>query len=204
MSEVRLPSYFEHAKEWGDKTSGVFPFAYDSEGKTFLVGESKISLEDFDPYVFSPDADAADTHEISFDDITEHPLMIPTISGVIGGPKLHKWASENSEQMANEAFEVMHSAFVSLSRPEALGDIPKESDPAGFMGFAAGVREEGAIVLQVFGNCACMGVSQNGLFIHEGMENGFGQYELHNADSQVQRASLYAGIGHLARLAGKE
>jgi hypothetical protein len=71
------------------------------------------------------------------------------------------------------------------------------------MGFASRILEEGRINLQVWGDCACLGSAYGGLF-RDVMEKGFVEYELHNADSQVQRAALYAGIGHLAHLASSE
>lgn len=200
MTERGLPSYFETKRnKWDEAVSGLLPFQYDADNREFQIGETSIELAEFDPYKFTPDVDEDDAGNIPIDQMHEHPLMISVMSGVIGGPKLHEWATANSQVLAKEATEVMHQAFVSLIDEEFASEVKNET--AGFMGFDAGVRENGGVVLQVFGNCACLGVSQDGLFVYDGMENGYGQYELHNADNQPQRASLYAGIGHLARLA---
>lgn len=200
MTEAKVPGYFETKRDhWSEPNSDLLPFEYDAEGQEFKVGETPIKLAEFDPYKFSPHIEKDGAGSILIDQMHEHPLMIPIMSGVIGGPKLHDWAVGNSERVAKEATEVMHKTFVSLIDEEFASEVKNET--AGFMGFDAGVRENGGIVLQVFGNCACFGVSQDGLFVYDGMEHGYGQYELHNADSQAQRASLYAGIGHLARLA---
>lgn len=200
MTEAKVPGYFETKRDqWNEPNSDLLPFDYDANGQEFKVGETALELAEFDPYKSSPDVEEDGAGSIPIDKMHEHPLMIPTMSGVIGGPKLHEWATANSELVAKEATEVMHRAFVSLIDEEFASEVKNVS--AGFMGFDAGARENGGVVLQVFGNCACLGVSQDGLFVYDGMENGYGQYELHNADSQAQRASLYAGIGHLARLA---
>lgn len=196
MPKNGLPSFYEYLKEHG-KTTGLFAFDYDRDQQKFFIGGETTDLADFDPYSYSPDLEA-ENEEVSFDEMRDLPLMIPILSGVIGGPRLHQWAKENPDTLRETAVEIMHNAFTSLADEEFARDIKNE--PAGFMGFDSGVRQHGGIHLQVFGSCACMGVSQDGMFINEGVEKGFGQYELHNADSQAQRTSLYAGLGHIARL----
>lgn len=71
------------------------------------------------------------------------------------------------------------------------------------MGFSAGRRELGGIGVQVMGNCACMGPEVEGVFINDQFEHGFAEYGFHNADYSWQRASLCAGMGHMALLAEK-
>lgn len=202
MTEPKLPGYFETKKDkWNEPNSGLLTFHYDIDAQEFKVDETAIKLADFDPYKFSPDIEEHDAGSIPIDQMREHPLMIPIMSGVIGGPKLHDWVTEHPATWRQEVTDVMHKAFISLIDEDFAREVKNE--PAGFMGFDCGLLENGGVALQVFGNCACMGVSQDGLFISGGMEQGYGQYELHNADSQAQRASLYAGLGHLARLANE-
>jgi hypothetical protein len=87
-----------------------------------------------------------------------------------------------------------------LSNPD---ELPlQDEDGFGFMGFNAHLQENEGLRLQVFGNCACMGPEWPGDLIH-GVENEFAEYHLHNADTQAQRVSLYAGLGHLASLAAQ-
>jgi hypothetical protein len=201
-----LPSYFEYklANPIKDEDSGLYGFIYNEAELTFTIGRTTIPAKDFDPYRFSSlDLDDADDEAIELSGLTEQHAVLPDFSGVIGCPKLHDWVWENPEAL-HAARKVMHAAFSAvIDKPE---DFPFEDDEHGFMGFAAKLRqgngERGGLHLQVFGNCACMGPHFDGLFI-QGMEHGFAQYDLHNADLPAQRLGLYAGFGYLARLASE-
>jgi hypothetical protein len=190
-----VPEYFEYLRDAGEK-SRVYPLYYDESTKWFELGGLPIPLTDFDPYGMSPVSLGIEDRDLEIDELAYTPLMLPSFGPVIVGPKLHVWAYENPDRVANTA-RVMHEAFITfMDDPE---EIPFSND-GGFMGFAAGLREGGGIGLQVMGNCACMGPDPNGFLIRDRMEVGFAEYDLHNADSQAQRASLFAGLGHMARL----
>jgi hypothetical protein len=60
--------------------------------------------------------------------------------------------------------------------------------------------ESGGLHVQTLGNCACLGLAADGVMVR-GLQEGYGEYELHNADTTAQRVSLYAGLGHLAHMA---
>jgi hypothetical protein len=196
MTAVELPSYFEHMKTRGDSKSYLWPITYDSRARQFHIGSKSVQLTEFDPYEFSPDALGLEETDLEITEMALHPLMIPDFGSVIGGPKLHNWAARNPEHASREGIDAMYEALTSLVDGEG---ISKEAD--GHTGFDLQVRNQGALNLQVWGNCACLGVNLEGLLVVDGMEKGYAQYDLHNADTQAQRASLYAGIGHLARLA---
>lgn len=199
-----IPHYFEYLKEKGDR-SRVYPFAYDQSVQGFVIAKRTVALEDFDPHTFNFHELGLDGEEVDFDDLSEQALVIPSFGALIAGPRLHEWAKRHPREVA-AARQVMREAFRSLTADdELLADMLDEEgssdDPVGHLGFAASLRGEAAGVhLQVLGNCACMGPDPHGNYIEGQFEEGFAEYGLHNADSQAQRASLYAGLGHLAWL----
>ncbi|NNN21649.1 MAG: hypothetical protein HKL80_06565 [Acidimicrobiales bacterium] len=192
MSEI--PSFFNYLKSEGDK-SGLYPFAYVNEDKAFSIGDGKVALTDFDPYTFSSD-ELGLGDGIDIDEMPQQAALISIMGGVIIGPKLHEWVEANPKVLA-DTYKVMYEAYVAFL--DDLSQVPAERTTS-HMGFASGLREYGGIGLQVLGNCACMGPNPQSYYIDGQFEHGFGEYDLHNADSQVQRASLYAGLGHLAQL----
>ena len=114
MAEHPLPSYFETKRnKWDEPVSGLLPFQYDADNREFQIGETSVELAKFDPYKFMPDVDEDDAGSIPIDQMHEHPLMIPIMSGVIGGPKLHEWAAEHHDNWREEVTEVMYEAFKS-------------------------------------------------------------------------------------------
>lgn len=192
-----LPSYFEYRIDCGDD-SDLYSFMYDDSVQQFVVAGKTIAAEDFDPYTFNSYELKLNGNisPLDYDDMPNHAVLLPGHGAIIAGPKLHEWAANNPGEVTRAA-KMMHKLFTSLVEdPE---EIP--SSEGGFMGFASSLREGGGLHFQVFGNCACMGPDPCSGVINGQFEAGFVEYSLHNADSQVQRASLYAGIGHLARLA---
>jgi hypothetical protein len=198
MSEI--PEFYQYRKEEGEK-SHLHPFSYRNDDSVFEIAGVEIPLADFDPYSFNPYLPefGIDPDGIEIDDIPNHPALIPTFGNLLVGPKLHDWANQNTDQLLN-VFKVMHKAYA------AFYDDPSQisgEKGVGHMGFASGPREDGGIHLQVMGDCACMGPNYNSFYIRNQFENGYAEYDLHNADFQFQRASLYAGLGHLARRAAE-
>lgn len=190
----QLPSYFEHCRE-ADESSGLYPFAYDRQLKMFLAGDLPIDLHDFDPYQFNPHRLNIENDDIAVDEMSNNSLYLNQIGHLIAGPALHAWTAKNPVAL-KDTRTIMHQALTSFLDDESAQEI--SDSEGGHMGFAAGLREDGGIHLQVLGNCACMGPDPQALFIDNRFEHGYAQYDLHNADSQMQRASLYAGLGHLA------
>lgn len=192
-----LPSYFEHLKEAGD-SSGLQPFTYDASINSFLVSDKRVPAESFDPYVYNPYELGLEEEGLGFEEISRHSLIIPSFGRVIATPKFHSFIKENPKAVGS-AINVMKNAY------SKLGDIPEgfadEEVSYSHLGFAAGFLENGDLRLQVLGNCACLGPTPHGNYLHDKYENNFAEYDLHNADTQAQRTSLYAGLGHMAFIA---
>lgn len=199
----KIPRYFEECKADEDPSTELYPFLYDHSVKQFVISGITVALEDFDPYTFIRTASSLRGTGIDFDDMPKHALLMPSFGHVIAGPKLHEWIDANVVEAGGTARQVMFDAYKSLleNGDELLDEVEISKNSVGHMGFAAGLSEYGGIHLQVIGDCACMGASPYGYFIDDKFEEGFAEYDLHNADTQVQRASLYAGLGHIARLA---
>jgi hypothetical protein len=203
---TELPHYFEYqlALPPDKQNLDLYPFVYEAETMTFKIADETIPVTDFDPYKFIPDLDLGNAAKpINISESREYHALLPDMTGVIGGPKLHNFTLQNPD-VFESARRVMHDALIAVI--DGGSDIPFDEDEHGFMGYAAhNMGSEDSpqgIRFQVFGNCACMGVHQDGLYI-QGMEHGFVQYDLHNADLPAQRVGLYAGLGHLAKLASE-
>ena len=194
MSE--LTRFFE-SKKSQEKNTGVINFEFDAEYGYFIVGGEKIYPKDFDPFEPRSSIDK-DFIYADFDELTKKPLFLGIFGKLVGGPALHVFNRQNPEKLS-EVVPVMRSIY-----EEVLGEtLEQEGDDefVGFMGFACRVSEGGDLNLQVLGNCACIGINQHGLYTHDGIENGFVEYDLHNIDSDSQLVSIYAGMGHVSRLA---
>jgi hypothetical protein len=196
---AEIPSYFEFLKEQGEKTD-LYLFSYNRESRVFTIGEAEVALQEFDPYTFNPFALHLDRDGIEVNDIPNHPALLPGFGDIILGPKAHEWAQSHPHELA-ATFSVLYESYTSFFADTSF--IPTEADTS-HMGFAAGWREYGGIGLQVLGNCACMGPDPYSGKIKGMFEHGYAEYDLHNADTQAQRASLYAGLGHIARLTSEE
>jgi hypothetical protein len=194
-----LPEYFQHhARNHPDKKD-LYNLRYDAPRSLFLIGSVEIAAEDYEPHGFNPYAHGVQNKGIDTKRMAQYPLLLPGYYGrPIGGPRLHEYVASNPESV-EAAVKVMIDLFSRLE-PQIPAEDLKEG--GGFMGFNAYQNEDTSLRLQVFGNCACLGVSYPGVYL-EGVEKGFAEYDLHNADSQSQRASLYAGLGHLAFLASE-
>lgn len=194
----KVPGYFEYLQEAG-RGSGLSSFVYDQTARQFLIDDQTVALKDFDPYNYNPYVlNGIDYEGLPVTAMPETALLIPSHGGLIVGPNLHNWAQENIDSVL-AATDVMHEAYTQFVE-DSPDDISSERS-VGHFGFNAGLREDGGIHLQVLGDCACMGPDPHSHTIEGHFENGYAQYELHNADYPMQRASLYAGLGYLAFLA---
>jgi hypothetical protein len=197
----QLPEYFEYIRETGRETY-MFPFSYDETSQSFTIASKTIHVSDFDPYTFNAHELGIDDEEVPADEIENHALLLPIAGGIIVGPALNEWAAGNASKIW-PAVKVMYDSYASFyMNPE---DIPFDAGH-GHMGFSAHpLRDNQGINLQVLGNCACLGPLGISNIFRDQFEHGYALYELHNADSQAQRTSLYAGLGYVARIAtGKE
>lgn len=195
----KLPSYFERKIEEDDVVLPVFPFSYVESDSEFDIAGERISLRQFDPFEFS--GFHIEDKAIPYSRMTDYPVLIPGFGGLIAGPKLHDFAVQNSNALIDSS-RAMERAYFTLEPDHR--DTDTDYLGPGFMSFRAWVREHGGIGLQVLGNCACSGPDLHSYFIRDGIEEGFAEYDLHNTDTQAQRAAIYAGMGHLAFLAASE
>ncbi len=194
----KLPYHFEWVRNRRpDSRDDFFPLTYDVNTEMFTIATKDVALHEFDLYTFNYLEMGLSGKGIEINDALKYPALLPVIGNVILGPKLHEFAKEYPQEITDTA-NIMRTAFSSF-----LEDPSQVDDMGGHLGFAAGLRRDEGIHLQVMGNCACMGPDPNGIFPSR-FEEGFAEYFLHNADSQAQRASLYAGIGHIARLASEQ
>lgn len=194
----QIPEFFQYAGN-SDLGTTLQPFSYNAEDKSFVIAEQGIELGDFDPYgdVF---ADLVlDLKGIDVEEVGKHPLYIPIIPGsLIVTPSLHEWAENNVSALSN-CWEVIRDAYNAFGKFDSKSGLNKKASTS-HIGFASGLRETGGIHLQTMGNCACMGPRIDGNYFEGRFEYGYGEYDMHNADTQQERASLFAGMGHLARL----
>lgn len=197
MTELQLPYHFEELRA-DNRSSGIQPFSYVHEERVFQVGQTCIPVMEFDPYEYAPDDFGVDDTGIDVADIFKHPALIPSFGGVLGSPSFHDFVRSNPQDV-NDTHQVMREVFTMFGQVDEGVDKDESSDY--HLGFAANVNTDGDLRLQVFGDCACLTPDLYSLYIDDKYEAGFAQYELHNTPGPEQRASLYAGFGHLASLA---
>lgn len=194
-----LPSYFEYLKSEGEpQNTGLYAFEYDEEYGLFMVADKKVHPIDFDPAGHVVTLDVA---EVSANDpeIETTPLFLGIFNSLFSGPIFRDFVMSNPSAMSDVS-RVMVDVYEEVLDEELDDDVKQ---PGGFLGFDSRFLPNGTVNLQVFGNCACIGVDLNSMYINaeDGMENGYAQYTVHNTDTHAQRTSIYAGMGHIARLA---
>lgn len=200
-----LPRLFTSwAQHHEELLSGLLLFNFHFDEGYFVAAGKEIATTDFDPFLFnSHKLEIADEGVKSLDELAEHALLITYDGRLIGGSRLHDWARQHTSELVEELPKLMHQTFLAAFDDPA--SIPFLRDEGGHRGFRAGARQDnGGVSLQVFGECACLNPSQSGYFTgFEGVEKGFAEYELHNTELLAQRISLYAGLGHLAKMASE-
>ncbi|MBC7546328.1 hypothetical protein H7171_01120 [Candidatus Saccharibacteria bacterium] len=195
----QLPKYLQYLAETDTNTT-LQPFSYDTANKSFLVADIPVPLKDFDPYNFDPFGAGLDGIGLHVDEIGRHPLYLSILAGrLVVSPSLHEWAKTHSSEVV-QTWQVIRDAYQHLEVNFKSG-VLMENRSTSHIGFVAGLRDYGSIHLQTMGDCACMGPVVDGTYVFEQFENGWGEYEIHNAFENAQQSSLFAGMGHLARLA---
>jgi hypothetical protein len=195
---AELPSYLQYLVALPrDDPLEWYPFDYQRQAAIFRIGNLSLPPKEFQPYTFNPYRHDLEGTGIPVQEIGNHAAVWPEHGYPIVTPKTHAWVEANQEGL-EEVVEVMHEVYASFY--EDASEIVR-GDGIGHMGFAAWPREGGGIGLQVLGDCACSGPNLYGAL--QGIEHGYGEYDLHNADTQAQQVSLYAGLGHIAHLASR-
>lgn len=199
--ESDMPKVFVRRSE-SDMGHGHYPFSYSAEESSFYIADQRVPAGEFNwgTCMKLNTMSALGGVEPEISDIASQALLIPRFGNIIGGRKLHEWIMNNSDRIQEEAIPVMKEVFSSLSgiKESELGDDR-------LWGFGAAMREDGTLHLNVIGDCACLDALPDShvLALEQGsrFEKGFAEYSLHNIETATQLASIYSGIGHLARLA---
>jgi hypothetical protein len=191
-----LPQLYEHLRDLGEP-SWAHPFSYAAEEQVFYLGRAAVAVTDFDPDMVMIQTTDLSLEGIPVDEIAKHPALITPVGSIVGGPLIHERARKLLEN-PDDVLRVMQQAYAAVSPTiDLLTDLRGMSHND----YLAAVNEHGTIELQVQGDCACMFANLDGVYVRDRSEFGFSEYALHNTDTQAERTSLYAGFGHLARLA---
>lgn len=167
-------------------------FSYDHESGFFLRDNDRFAPEDL------PTGWGALAAETDPEDIPDSPLIY-TIMGPVMLPQFHDWMEENfNDDIANETVTVMQDVVARLEP-----SLPKRSlsrDRGGFMGIDVSLppSKYSHVFLQTLGNCACLSVESSGVFRERQWQEKVAALSFHNTDTLMQRASLLAGLGHIA------
>lgn len=180
----------------------LFPFEYRARDEVFTIADVEVALGDFDPCGFKPRKFGLNRKGIDLKELPEHPALLLEIGGIVLGPKLHTLAEQNPDAI-HDAADVMHAAYSNLVE-QSGGSIININTAARRKDFLVRLREDGGLILQVMGNAAGIAPNPQGFVVGSQLSIGFAEYAFNNADTQTQRASLYAGIGHLAWLATEQ
>jgi hypothetical protein len=198
-----IPRVFARNMEaFGDHD--YYPFKYVEEEKNFYIADVSLPLQDLD---WSSCGDLEIDGKLKgkqpqLQEIADQTLLIPTFGNILGTRKLHEWISKNPNRLA-EAVSVMKNTYTTLT-----GKDKERLTEGGIWGFNALLKDENTVHLSVIGDCACMGAIPESYvlesrFTNSRTEKGFAEYDLHNVDTQPQLASIYSGLGHIARLAAE-
>lgn len=186
MSDVLLPNYFEHKLQKDpEATVPLAPCSFDAITQEFVINERRVHASDFDPQDLGT-TNLEDSVKVT--ELFDHALFLPvSFAGVtLATPRLHDFPLKHPE-VFKDIITIMTTVYQDLSEDAQSG-------------FGAKLIQEG-VCLHVPGTCACLGPDPSGKMIKGQFEYGFAEYGLHNADTRIQRVSLYAGLGHLAFLA---
>ena len=184
-------------------------FEFDKEKMLFLVDGQEIPVSDFanDTY------EETETVETDFE---KTPLVICLSHNLIGTKALDDWIKSkryNPNTVQREVMVVMWDVFDQQFTHETGEPYFDEeyirgsfniNDRPIFYNFGFSFREAvfAGLNFQVAGNCACLSNDFSGSaasFNPE--EDGCVSYDIHNIDTSFKRVAIYAGIGHVARLA---
>ena len=196
MSEAkfdRLKNYIAHGNS--------VPFSYDKDAQRYAFGDNQYTAEDVtetDRFWATSEGPLPDSE---VDEIITNSAAIHTALRLITLPRFRNFVRDGwNADVEAEVTEVMRDVMRSMaSVPEALMSASPDH-----LGFGAMVinRRMGRLVLQVPGNCACLGPDATAFPFREMLwEEGVFVNTFHNVDTPPQRAALLAGLGHVAGLA---
>lgn len=189
---MRSESRIRELLEYADATD----FSYDHSVRSFSIGQRHFDIVEAsnDSRLFNPQPEYVETNERTM-------LVSARIFGTVMYPRMYDWLSVNlDDRLSRDTVEVMQDVFSDL-RVDL--DRSRLRSGSGLFGFAMNRlrKEHPHISLAVLGNCACMGVSVDGIIGQQEWSTKFAAFEMHNIDSPEQRVSIMAGLGHLGHKA---
>lgn len=172
------------------------PFEYHHDDRTFRFGAEDGSPDDISHYGYLHSAEGVTVRNVEEWE-TSHSFLITRhpISTAIGREAIESiW----SGRLENEVREVMADVLA-----EQLGTI-KMAERNRWLelgSFGTQKLSAGEVSVQTMGICACLGVDYT---VHDSWRCvGFSEYTPHNIDNRAQRASVLAGLGHIAHTANR-
>lgn len=178
----------------------LYPLYYHREDKSFSIADREIpvSSESYKETLF-PSGNAVESYEIP-----DHPVHLGIFGNPITTPRFYDWLIANStaDNLLETKF-VMQEVFEEL-RGAKLEGKPSAASLTSPFGFEAYFLRPGHLLLQVIGNCACLGTNPDGYIVdyHE-WDSRYAEYTFHNIDTESQRISLLSGLGHLSKISKK-
>ena len=169
-------------------------FSYNKDARHFLVGDTTVGVEAIPRWGLRHQLAEGTTVEQVNELIAKEP-MVHTFNKLIGLPRLAEFVRDNwSDELELETLDVMADVMPTLPEFHQPG-----RDHLGF-GATRIDYEMGRVVLKVPGICACIGPdATDPSWGSQGWEEAsIFSYDGHNIDRPIQRAALYAGLGHLA------
>jgi hypothetical protein len=196
MSEAkfdRLKNYIAHGNS--------VPFSYDKDAQRYAFGDNQYTAEDVTETDRFWEIREEPLSDGEVDELITNSAAIHTALRLITLPRFRDFVRDGwNADVEAEVTEVMRDVMNSMVPvPKALMSASPDH-----LGFGAMVinRRMGRLVLQVPGNCACLGPDATAFPFREMLwEEGVFVNTFHNTDTPPQRAALLAGLGHVAGLA---
>ncbi|OGK18989.1 hypothetical protein A3D80_03625 [Candidatus Roizmanbacteria bacterium RIFCSPHIGHO2_02_FULL_40_13b] len=198
----------EERREPLPRVAYVTEFYYNPETQMFTVGEGEkvvtTKLDHVeDVFAFLEGADFTD--EVT--DFADHTMGLGFTGAIVEYPSMRRWIADLDDRRGREVKDIVIDEMVKvwglLNQGLGLQERPKGKT---HMDFRVSLFPDGTFIINTFGNCACLGRTPDGVMGisvprgSEDIESPMGN-TLHNADTPVQRLSLFVGAGTLAWLA---
>ncbi len=172
------------------------PFEYQHTTREFLFETEKVTPDDIPQYGYPHCVENVVVSDIEQWAASRSFLIARNpISTTVGREAIESvW----SDTLGSEVREVMADVL-----SEQLGTI-KTTEKNRWLAIGSfGVEkiQAGEVFVQTVGMCACLGVDYT---VHDHWrQHGFSEYTHHNIDNRAQRASVLAGLGHIAYTANR-
>lgn len=176
--------------------SRAVPFEYHHDVREFIFDQSVVSPDQVPQYGYPHSVEEVVPQAVEQWEGSHSFLMARNpISTAIGREAIDSvW----SGSLGSEVREVMADVL-----SEQLGSI-KASERNRWLeigSFGVEKIQSGEVFVQTVGMCACLGVDYT---VHGSWRRvGFSEYTHHNIDNRAQRASVLAGLGHIAYIANQ-